>query len=263
MGENLANQPCPFTSCGSSDAFSWYTPGSYGKCHSCNNSYPTKRDLTLFDWCYKVYPLKQEKESRVVEITSVTYNNIRGIDPEICRFYGIQLQLDKDDNPVRYAFKHAHGTKYREYDKKKFWWKDGSNFNDLFGPQFNAGTSKKIFLTEGEFDAASLFQVLGGLKVGYPCMSIPSSSIGDAFIKQTNSYLSTFNEIIYAGELDKAGQKAADRLYRAYPDKFYFVPMTKWKDANEFLTEGDGADLRWAALKPQRFTPDNFVVLGL
>jgi replicative DNA helicase len=34
--------------------------------------------------------------------------------------------------------------------------------------------------------------------------------------------------------------------------------MTKWKDANEFLTKGDGDDLKWAAIKPQRWTPENF-----
>ena len=44
------------------------------------------------------------------------------------------------------------------------------------------------------------------------------------------------------------------------PEKFYYVPMSKHKDANEFLMEGDESDLKWAALKPQRFAPDNFFV---
>jgi replicative DNA helicase len=34
--------------------------------------------------------------------------------------------------------------------------------------------------------------------------------------------------------------------------------MTKHKDANDFLTSGDGDDLKWAAIKPIRWTPDNF-----
>ena len=42
-------------------------------------------------------------------------------------------------------------------------------------------------------------------------------SIGDAFVKQHFDYLNSFKEIVYAGELDKTGQKAAERLYKALP----------------------------------------------
>ncbi len=66
--------------------------------------------------------------------------------------------------------------------------------------------------------------------------------------------------VVYAGELDQAGQGAAQKLYSIMPEKFYYVPMSKHKDANEFLMEGDESDLKWAALKPQRFAPDNFFV---
>ena len=34
--------------------------------------------------------------------------------------------------------------------------------------------------------------------------------------------------------------------------------MSKYKDANEFLMAGDGEELKWTALKPQRYSPDNF-----
>ena len=60
------------------------------------------------------------------------------------------------------------------------------------------------------------------------------------------------------GEQDKAGKEATERLYRAFPEKFWGVPLTKWKDANEFILNGDTDDLKWAALKPQRYSPDNF-----
>ena len=38
--------------------------------------------------------------------------------------------------------------------------------------------------------------------------------------------------VVYAGELDAAGKGAAQKLYSMMPDKFYYVPMSKWKDAN-------------------------------
>ena len=190
-----------------------------------------------------------------IEPTSVTYNDIRGIDPDVCQLYGIQIQKDDSGKPIRYAFKYPDNVKYRGYDEKKFWYKEKGSITDLFGPKFNAGTSKKLYITEGEFDAASLYQVLGK---SYPVVSLPSSSISEKFIKKNQVYLQSFAEIIYAGELDDAGRTSADKLYQVFPEKFFYVSMTKHKDANDFLTAGDSSDLKWAALKPQRYTPENF-----
>jgi twinkle protein len=210
----------------------------------------------LLDWAMEEYPVKPKVDVRSMPVTSTTYKDIRGIDADVCKLYGIQLHLAEDGTPVRYAFKHNDNVKYRGYDEKVFWIKDkGKPFEDLFGPEFNAGTSKKIFITEGEFDAASLYQILGKT---YPVKSLPSASIGDKFIKKNYKYLSTFQEIVYAGEQDEAGKRAAEVLYAAFPKNFWYVPMSQYKDANEFLMAGAGDKLKWAAIKPQRYTPDNF-----
>ena len=47
------------------------------------------------------------------EVKGVTYDDIRGIDPEVCKLYGIQIQTDTDGKPVRYAYKYPHTVKYR------------------------------------------------------------------------------------------------------------------------------------------------------
>ena len=230
---------CP--KCGAKEAFTWFEEGR-GFCHSsCNGTVFTEDFVSA------------EKK----EVVSSTYENIRGIDPDVCKMYGIQVQLDATGKPVRYAYKYPHNTKYRDFnDKSKSWMKDkGLKMNKLFGPDFNAGSATRIYITEGEFDAASLYEVLGKT---FPVKSLPSSSIGDDFVKENHAYLNSFREIVYAGEQDKAGKKAADRLYKAFADKFYYVPLTKWKDANEFLMKGDRDDLKWAAVKPQRWTPENF-----
>lgn len=254
MGENI-HQACPFEACKSSDAFAWNDNG-FGKCHSCGGNYPPKRMKGLLDWATERYPVKPKVDVRSMPVISTTYKDIRGIDADVCKLYGIQLHLAEDGTPVRYAFKHNDNVKYRGYDEKVFWTKDkGKPFEDLFGPEFNAGTSKKIFITEGEFDAASLYQILGKT---YPVKSLPSASIGDKFIKKNYKYLSTFQEIVYAGEQDEAGKRAAEVLYAAFPKNFWYVPMSQYKDANEFLMAGAGDKLKWAAIKPQRYTPDNF-----
>lgn len=254
MTEN-PHQPCPYKDCQSSDAFSWNDTG-FGRCHSCGKSYPAKGMKGLMEWATETYPVKQQVEVQKIPVAGITYEGIRGIDPDVCKLYGIQLQVGEDGKPVRYAFKHTDNIKYRGYDEKVFWLKEKRGIEDLFGQEIaNTGTSKKIFITEGEFDAASLYQILGKT---YPVVSLPSASIGDKFIKKNYKYLSTFQEIVYAGEQDEPGKRAAEVIYAAFPKNFYYVPMSQYKDANEFLMAGAGDTLKWAAIKPQRYTPDNF-----
>lgn len=189
------------------------------------------------------------------EPSGATYSGIRGLDPKVAETYGIVIHTDEKGKPLRYAFKYPNNVKYRGYEEKTFWWKDSGASTELFGPRPNPGSSKRLYLTEGEFDAASLYQSMGST---WPVLSIPSASIGEHFVKKNFDYLNSFQEIVYAGELDKAGKKAADRLYKALPSKFYYIPLTKWKDANEAILTGGQEELKWTALKPQRWTPDNF-----
>ena len=251
---NRVHQPCPYPHCASSDAFSFDPDRRVGFCHSCGTAYPSNKPV--FDWAREEYPLPEKPvDVTKLEVVKSTYEGIRGLNPEVAKIYGIQLQLSADDEPVRYAFKHKENVKYRGYAEKKFWTKEkGIPMDDLFGPEFNAG-GKRLYLTEGEFDAASLYQALGQT---YPVLSIPSASISEKFIKKNIDYIKSFSEVVYAGELDDAGRKAAERLYAAIPEKFWYIPLTKFKDANDFLQNGAETELKWIALKPQRYAPDNF-----
>ena len=253
----ISHQPCPYEDCASSDAFSYNLMSKVGHCHSCNRAYPG-RDKK-FDWAEGTYPPPPPKiDLRNTKIITGRFNDIRGLDEDVAKLYNIQLQYGENNVPVRYAFKYPNNVKYRGFAEKKFWTKERGSPTDLFGPDFNAGSSKRIYITEGEFDAASLYQVLGK---SYPVKSLPSASLSDKFIKSNFDYINSFEMVVYAGELsDAAGKAAAQKLYSMMPNKFYYVPMSKWKDANEFLMEGDSEDLKWAALKPQRFSPDNFFV---
>lgn len=243
MVQNIAETHGTCPKCGSNDAVTWFDDGR-GHCHGgCGGA-------TVYKEGY--VPIHKR------EIKGVSYKGIRNIDEDVCKMFGIQLQLDENNKPVRYAFKYEDNTKYRAYDFKKFWFKEAGLGNDsLFGPEFNAGSSKRLYLTEGEFDAASLFQALGK---SFPVKSIPSAGIGDKFLKKNYEYLNSFENIVWAGDNDEAGKQACEKLYSVFPDKFYYVPITKYKDANEFLQNGAEEELKWAGLKPQRYTPDNFYI---
>ena len=139
---------CPYTDCGSSDAFNWNDDG-YGHCHSCGNAYPSRDMPETFDWVKTEYALPERRKPMDIPVTGMTYQNIRGIDADVCELYGIQLQTGEGGTPVRYAYKYPHTVKYRLHsDKSKSWVKDrGLGMNHLFGPDFNAGTSQRIYLT--------------------------------------------------------------------------------------------------------------------
>jgi len=256
---------CPYVECGSSDGFYYSTVTKSGFCHVCESKtgklgkYPRpnfRNDIA--DWAEETYPVNTMKPPvHTRQISSATYKDIRGLDADVTKLYGIQLQMDEEGDPVRYAFKYPNNVKYRGYEEKKFWTEEKGGITDLFGPDFNAGSSKRIYLTEGEFDAASLYQALGK---SFPVKSIPSASLSDKFIKKNFEYLNSFEMIVYAGEQDDAGKGAATRLYELFPEKFYYVPLTKHKDASDFIQAGDQEALKWAAVKPQRFAPDNFFV---
>ena len=119
----IAHQPCPFPACGSSDAFSFNDDKGIGLCHSCGESYPSKNKT--FDWAKSAYPPPEKKVNvKQIPVVSSTYEDIRGLDPEVAKIYGIQKQLDADGVPVRFAFKHKANIKYRGVEEKVFWTKE-------------------------------------------------------------------------------------------------------------------------------------------
>jgi len=253
--------PCPYVDCGSSDAFSWNDDG-YGKCHACHQGYPSKKKM--FDWAKEEYPVEDKIDLKKwrpnLKGVKKTSYDVRGISERVCKLFKIQSQFDSDGEWLQDAFAYPSNVKYRsptpEGEAKTCIWKEtGQGANELFGPLWTPGASKRLYITEGEYDAASLYEILGET---WPVKSLPSSSIGANFLKANHDELKAYEFIVYAGELDDPGRKAADLLYSAYPDKLMYFPMTKHKDANAYLNSDDVTELKWSALKPQKYAPPNF-----
>lgn len=264
---------CPYPACGSSDAFSYNTDKKVGKCHSCNRDYPSRDEM--FPWAKEEYPVNDMKKIEGEpywkrKAHGFTQEGIRGLSKATAELYNIAAHLDEAGDVFRYSLKWPSGVQYRKVNEDdygpKYHFKDqGYKLDEFFGPDFNAGTAKRIYLTEGAFDAASLYEAINtGSKFNTPVKAIPSATSREKFLSANKDrnykYLDSFQEIVYAGELDKSGRECADFLYSVFPHKMFFVPMTKHKDANEFLMNGDKEDLKWAALKPQRYSPENFYI---
>ena len=172
-----SHQPCPFTSCGSSDAFSWNTDG-FGKCHACDGGYPSKRQT--FDWSQDKYPVSGNKEyemsvtnftpKRIEDVSDGKYANMRSITSKTMEDFGVLTYGDRQE----YVYP-SGGIKVRNIQEKGFYAKDGFKGDELFGMNlFTAGSAKMVTITEGELDALSVAQIL---KSGYtnPVVSLPST----------------------------------------------------------------------------------------
>ena len=254
-----AHQPCPFTSCGSSDAFSWNTDG-FGKCHACSNGYPSKRET--FDWAQDKYPVSGNKDysmsatnftpKLIEDISDGSYVNMRGINSKTMEDYGVLTYDDRQE----YVYP-SGGIKVRKLDEKGFYAKAGFKGDELFGMNFfTAGSSKMVTITEGELDALSVAQIL---KSGYtnPVVSLPSATPSKKLWENCADWLGSFEKIILSVDNDDAGNALADRVSKLFPNKVYRVDHRPYKDANEFLQAGKAADFKSAWWNARKYTPEN------
>lgn len=179
----------------------------------------------------------------------------RGLTKETLQFYNIKTRVDREGKPFVTDFVYPNGAmKQRPSDKKEFWWVDNGNSAakaGLFGmDKFQAGSHKYVTITEGEYDAASLYQVLRT-----PVLSVRSASTARSDAVLALDWLAAFDRIYLAFDADGPGREAAANVAQLFDyNKVYFVKFTKYKDANEYLQNGADTELRntwWNAKKYQ------------
>jgi twinkle protein len=176
--------------------------------------------------------------------------------------YDVRTKVDVDGRPVSIGYKYPDGRyKVRSLDEKSFRWEPlGSSGSiggcNLFGSdRFTPGAHKYVTITEGELDALSLHQVIGG-----PVVSVQSSTSAGRDATSARSWLNSYERIYLAFDNDANGRAAEAAVARLFDyDKVYYVKFTSRKDANEYLQAGEAAELKniwWAAKK---FKPDNII----
>ena len=118
----IAHQPCPYPSCGSSDAFSFNTEG-YGRCHACERSYPSREQT--FEWAEEKYPTKGNREEfDVLSFTpkaikpespdSGNWVELRGVKPLTMEKFSVKTYQDRQE----YIYP-SGGIKVRPMVKRK------------------------------------------------------------------------------------------------------------------------------------------------
>lgn len=226
--------PCP--NCTSSDAYHLYDDG-HGYCYSCQYYHPPEGYDRLVEYTYE-------------------YLTRRGLTPETLRFYGIKTKIDPEGKPVSVGYPYPWGAyKVRNLDHKEFYWK-GEHKPGLFATNlFAAGSHKYVTITEGEDDAASLWQVLKS-----PCVSVQSSGTAARDCSVDRDFLASFERIYLAMDADGPGREAAQSVARLFDyNRVYQVKFTNRKDANDYLQVGEGQELTNIWWNARKYLPENIV----
>jgi twinkle protein len=249
VGQQIkAHLPCP--DCGSSDALTEYDWGT--RCFACGKATRNKE--------FKEVPQKLTSvKTQMTNINDLTYSSVvdRGLSRDTCLTYGIGSKNDY------YYFPYSDGSNVVAYKKrnisdKRFsiegQWQKGV----MFGQQLFSKGGKYVTITEGEFDAAAAYQMLGSK---YPVVSVRNGA-GNALqdVKENYEWLDSFETIVICFDNDDPGRLAASQVAEVFGTKAkIFKGTADYKDACDYNKEAkvkEFVDLWWRA---ERFTPDGIV----
>ena len=239
LSEIIVERHIPCDDCGSSDARCVYADG-HSHCFSCNAHIPAKR----------------EKEEYLSNEFTYEYIPYRGIEKETFRFYDTKTKIDSDGKPIAIGFPYPNGSMKVRTLPKGFHTIGDIAKGGLYGRDKFPGGSN-IIITEGEFDALSLYQVLR-----IPCVSIRSSSTGKLDAANDRSWLNSFERIYLAFDGDGPGREAAAEVASLFDyNKIYQLkfPGGLRKDANDYLRAGEGEELARLFRTAKRYTPEQIV----
>lgn len=276
-GKFVTHVRCTNPGCGSSDALAVYKQedGSYnGTCFSCGHF---ERDIPGYS---SIDPPRVERVSNGPSTTPgistiLTVESIakcpllpvlpRHITQATAEHYGVRTILNGYDGktPVAICFPYyiynsnniytLVGYKKRILEQKDFSFVGNAKDITLFGEQLYPSGGKRLYITEGEIDAMSLYQVLktNSTIPGYiPCVVSLPHGVHNAANALANSsrFLDKFKEIYLVFDQDRQGKEAIDLVCSFLPLEKVRIVTFDLKDANEMLMQGRSQDLLWAAL---------------
>lgn len=294
---------CPYEDCGSSDAMAIYFDGQSenGWCYSCERysdnprglidktsneetkTQPETRDLSKNTYVTESFrrgrsdtdrssdkpeylPKLSVEEGLVYPIIALTN---RKISKSTAEHFGVRAGVSSVDGetPIftlfpRFQEGNQVGWKTKSEDKR--FTSTGGGDVELFGQNVCKPSGKKLWITEGEEDAMSLFEALvngSSYQDWKPdVVSLPDgASSCTKSITNNFEFVNSFEEIILVYDNDSAGIKARKECCKLLAGKVSYVTLPL-KDANEMLLAGRSTDLKWAALTHTiKYQPDGII----
>jgi twinkle protein len=285
-------QPCPNAECTSSDGFHIWQKGEVidGYCFVCGRaSEDPYGDLSRLHGdtppnVGRTSPVlvtnspAQSPKAKGVSVEDGLSHPIRGIPDRgisysTAEHFGVRVGVSSTDGetPIytlfpRYREGNHVGYKQRIPDGLPPYLNSGGSDVELFGSHVCKPQGKKLYITEGEYDALSVYQALkeGSNLPGYH-PNVCSLSAGSAHALKdfaiSSSLLDGYEELVLVFDNDEAGKKARDAICKAFAGRVSFVTIPHpFKDANEMAVGGKNTDLKWLCLThAKKYQPDGIV----
>ena len=217
----------------------------------------------------------------------------RGIDQKTAERFGIRTKLSAKDGmtPEAHYFPYTLegkvvGFKKRDLTIPK---QQKGHFStigfqsvtcDLFGMEgANKSSKRMIHITEGEYDAAILWQTLrerykakdGSRTPNFTVVSISngtSNAVQNLSQKNNFKFVNKFEQVIMAFDADRAnesekakgimkGKDATAAVYSILP-QMVVVDIPEDMDPCDMYNKGMVEQLYWAAMKPKAYVPEGF-----
>ena len=241
----LRHEPCP--ECGSSDALSIYDDG-HSYCFSCHFYEPGECDSGL------LRPTTLPLRRMHIRGTAVPLRN-RGLSEQTLSKY----KIHRDGEHLLFHYHTADGVlcgiKSKTKDKDFFY--EGETDGSFFGQHLFPNNGKRIYIYEGELDAASGAEVLPT----WPHVSLPNgAAAAKKSIQKNLEFLQGYSEIVLFFDNDEPGRKAAEEAATVLPPGRVFIArMDKFKDASDALQAKEVDTLKRAMWNASPYRPDGIV----
>lgn len=255
----------PCGKCGSSDANAHYDDGhtycfscgKYGQQEGFEDVAKKKPDTTKAKM-----KAPSKKASGLLPAGEVMAWEARKLTEATCKKWGITLS-EMSGKPSRvFAYKNLEGQtvaqKVRPARKDDMRFLGDTKEAGLYGQHLWRNKGKKVVITEGEIDAASVSQVQAHK---WPVVSIPNGAQGaKKSLQKALDWLNGFDEVILYFDNDEHGQAAAIECAALFKPGQCKIAKTDLKDANEMLKAGRGAEIVDAIFGAKEYRPDGIVM---
>lgn len=195
----------------------------------------------------------EDIHEKLKQATNTDRKGYRGIRRDITTFFGVRASFDQETGKVHRVYYPTTkdyeliGYKVRQHPKKFITpLGEVGKECDLFG-QFRFKTSNHtVIIVGGEEDVLAAYQMLSddikrkGNRYSPP--AVVSATVGESGAyrqcKEQYEWLNQHRKVIIAMDDDKAGQEATEKLAEVLPRGKVFVMKMRYKDPNEYVTQG-------------------------
>ena len=215
--------------------------------------------------------ITDEKNKEIKENTSISGKGYRGLKDEYSKLFGVRYGYDEKTGEVNEQYYPATqegqltGYKVREIPKNfRSIGRTGADC-ELFGQfKFNRG-GKYVLIVEGELDMLSAYQMLAeynkqrGSDYETATVSPTTGANSQKQIAAQYKFFDTFDNIVLCYDQDKAGKEAAEKVIPYLPKGKVKVMQMRYKDPNEYLTQGKQKEFIQDFYNAKTYTPAGVV----